>query len=149
MKRVTNILGNASDVEFADRLHELRHKNLVEYLIIDQQDILRKRLRGTTDRGSDIAIALPRDQKLSNGAILTLDKTGTIVVRMSEERWLYLEPLDTASALELGYFVGNLHWRVRFDGETIGISLEVSMETYRERLKPFLDSGKASVINND
>ena len=62
---------------------------------------------------------------------------------MTEERWLELAPRDTTAALELGYFAGNLHWRVRFDGAHILIALEGPEADYLARLKPFLDDGRA------
>lgn len=56
----------------------------------------------------------------------TLDENRAIVVRLSEERWLRLVPRDSDAALEAGYFfVGNLHWRVRFEPGVIAIALEV------------------------
>ncbi len=66
-----------------------------------------------------------------------------IVVRLTEERWLGLVPGDAAAALELGYFAGNLHWRVRFDGAKILIALEGPEEDYLVRLEPFFKDGRA------
>ena len=43
---------------------------------------------------------------------------------MLETNWLLIAPTDAAAALELGYFVGNLHWRVRFDGHVLKIALD-------------------------
>ncbi|HIC72256.1 MAG TPA: urease accessory protein UreE, partial [Alphaproteobacteria bacterium] len=43
---------------------------------------------------------------------------------------------------ELGYFSGNLHWRVRFEGNELKIALEGPEETYLKRLQPFLETGR-------
>ena len=55
----------------------------------------------------------------------------------------------SAAALELGYFAGNLHWRVRFEGERLLVALEGPEEDYLSRLKPFLDVGRARRAERD
>jgi len=140
---VTQIFGFASEPELAERLHTLDHAGHVEYLPLEQQDVHRRRLRAVTDKGTECLVALPRDQVLGDGAVLVLEDDQAIVVRLSEERWLGLVPRDAESALELGYFTGNLHWRVRFNGARLLIALEGPEETYLERLAPFLDDKRA------
>ncbi len=110
---IDRIVGFASSPEIGERLHGLGHAGGLEFITLSREDTLRRR-RVTTDCGTDCTIALPRDQRLSDGAILLLDEDHAIVVRMAEERWLALEPRDAAAALEFGYFCGNLHWRVKF-----------------------------------
>ena len=146
MKTYTNILGFITDPGIAERFHDLVHANAVEYLTIDREDTLRRRFRVKTDKGSECAIALPREQKLEDGSVLHLDDESAIVVRMTEEQWLKLKPATVADGLELGYFFGNLHWRVKFDSDTILIAIEGPMDFYLGRLQPFLDAGKAKII---
>ncbi len=57
-----------------------------------------------------------------------------IVVRVDTERWLRLSPRSIADAVELGYHAGNLHWRVRFAGETLLVALEAPVDDYVARL---------------
>jgi urease accessory protein len=142
-RRITSVLGFASEPEWAERLHGFVHAGQVEYLVLDGEDVLRRRLRARTDRGTDCLIALPIGQALGEGAVLVLDAAGAIVVRLAAQRWLELMPRDAASALELGYFAGNLHWRVRFDGECLRVALEGPEDDYVARVKPFLDDGRA------
>ncbi len=68
---------------------------------------------------------------------------------MTEERWLALEPGDEATALELGYLCGNLHWRVRFADKRILIAMEGPEESYLARLQGVLSSGKARRVGGD
>ncbi len=84
--------------------------------------------------GEDLAIALPRDQTLFDGAVLLLEAGRAIVVRVNTERWLRLSPRSIADAVELGYHAGNLHWRVRFAGETLLVALEAPVDDYLARL---------------
>lgn len=149
MLRLTEIIGNASDPDLAPRLHRLEHAGRVEYITLSRDDTLRKRLRVSTDRDTtDCAIALVRSQRLSDGSVLLLDDERAIVVRMEETPWLTVAPRDPATALELGYFAGNLHWRVRFEGTILKIALDGPEEDYLARLAPFLESGRVRRINH-
>ncbi len=143
------MLGNASDSELAERLHRLEHDGLVEYLTLERDDVNRRRLRANTDKNTECLIALSRDQNLQDGAVLVLDEARAVVVRLKVERWLVIAPRDTAAALELGYFAGNLHWRVRFNGMQLLIALEGPVEDYRARVTPFLQNGRVREIQED
>lgn len=142
---VDRIIGNASDADIAERLHALSHRGAVEYVDLNKADIARRRQRVTTDKGTVCGIALGRDSNLRAGAVLKLDRDGAIVVRVEEESWLRISPADAASALELGYSAGNLHWRVRFDEGDILVALEGPKEDYLERIESLLGSGKVTV----
>jgi len=149
MRTLTNVIGRSTDKDVREKLHALSHDDRVEYLVLDREDTLRHRLRIVTDKGTDCAIALARDQKLEDGSVLSLDEVGAIVVRMKEERWLRAKPSDTSNALELGYFAGNLHWRVRFDAEVLEIAVEGPVDFYLNRLRPYMDAGKIEVLSNE
>ncbi len=140
--RVTSLVGLASDADVGERLHALSHAGHVEYVILSRADMGRHRLRVTSDKGTECAIALPRSEKLANGAVLLLEAERAIVVRMQEEDWLDVAAVDDAAALELGYLAGNMHWRVRFDGAVLKIALEGPEASYLARLAPLLDSGR-------
>ena len=53
---------------------------------------------------------------------------------MAAQRWLRLVPRAQADALELGYQSGNMHWRVRFEGEALLVALDAPAEDYLARL---------------
>jgi len=144
MLRLEHIVGLATEPEIAEALHDLGHHGAVEYLTLSEADTQRHRIRALTDRGTECAIALPRHQHLANGAVLVLEKDRAIVVRMLEPQWLTLQPRDTPAALELGYFAGNMHWKVAFDGPRLRIALQGPAETYLERLDHLLQDGRVS-----
>lgn len=148
MLRLETILGPATAPDLAEALHRLEHRGQVEYLTLSETDTQRHRLRALTDRGTECAIALPRHQHLSNGAVLLLEKDRAVVVRMQELQWLTLQARDAAAALELGYFAGNMHWKVEFDGERLRIALQGPVETYLERLAHLLEDGRAVRVND-
>lgn len=138
----TSIVGSASEPEIAERLHDLEHRGAVDTVTLSADDIRRRRLRATTRGGVECGIALDRQTQLFDGAVLLLDAQGALVVRTEQTRWLGMLPRDTASALELGYFAGNMHWEVRFDGNVLEIALKGPVEDYRARLAPLLQSGR-------
>lgn len=147
--RLTRVLGTAGDADMGERLHALSHDGKVEYLTLGRADMSRRRLRAETDRGTECTIALPRAERLANGAVLHLSPERAVVVRMREEDWLEIEGADAAAALELGYLAGNMHWRVRFEGTTLKIALDGPEAAYLARLAPLLEAGRARKIARD
>ena len=148
MLKLESIVGAATDPSIADRLHHLGHHGRVEYLSLSPEDTLRHRMRASTDAGTECAVVLDRAQQLFNGAVLMLTDERAVVVRMRETEWLTLAPRDTASALELGYFAGNMHWVVRFEGAWLCIALQGPADRYLERLQPFITDGRARQIGH-
>ena len=145
MITVTRILGTASEPVLADRLHHLAHSDRVEVLIVDRDDALRRRLRGKTDKGTDIAIALERGDQLDDGAVLVLDDARAVVLRVTQERWLRIKPRDADAALDAGYCAGNNHWRVRFEPGALLVAMQGPAEHYFSRLDHLLKAGKIEV----
>jgi urease accessory protein len=138
----TNIIGNAAQASFSEQLHHLEHENKVDYLTLSSDDIQRKRLKAFSSTGKECGIALARDQKLYGGAILHLADDYALVVRSTDAQWLRCRPKDAAAALELGYFAGNMHWSVRFQGEILEIEIKGKVEDYQERLTHLLSAGR-------
>ncbi len=146
---LTEILGALTDPDLHEALHRLEHRDQVDSLTIEPADLARRRMRITSAKGRDCALALPRSQKLFNGAVLALEADWALVVRVSEERWLRLRPRDAAAALELGYHAGNLHWRVRFEAGDLLVALEGPEETYLARLETQFSEGICERIGED
>jgi urease accessory protein len=142
MMTITAIVGTASDPSLAERLHHLEHEDRVETLIVGEEDAARRRLRGTTDKGTDIAIALASGDRLSDGSVLFIDASRAIVLRTAEPRWLRLIPRDADAALEAGYCAGNHHWKVRFEPGVLLIATQGPAEHYVDRLAPLVRSGR-------
>lgn len=142
MITITGILGTASDPSLADRLHHLEHDDRVEILVVGDEDTSRRRLRGKTDKGTDVAIALERSGELVDGAVLLLEETRAIVLRKAEERWLRLTPRDADAALEAGYCAGNHHWKVRFEPGALLIATQGPAEHYVARLEHLEKAGR-------
>ncbi len=140
------IIGDAAEPETAAALHRLEHRGALDRLTVPRADLARRRLRARTEAGEDVAVALPRSEKLFDGAVLRLDAAGALVVRVEAEAWLRVRPADAAAALALGYHAGNLHWRVRFEGGDLLVALEGPEQAYRDRLAPLTGDGRAAIL---
>jgi len=145
MLRITTVLGQATDPKVANRLHDLQHQGKVETVLLSRGDMARRRQQLCSDGGTHIALMLDRDTALANGSVLLLDATRTIVVVLAEPQQLVLRTHSAARALELGYFAGNMHWKVRFEGASLLIALEGARSDYLARLSHLLEAGDVDV----
>jgi urease accessory protein len=146
---VTEVLGVSSEPRFAAGLHELAHDGKVEIITIEQADALRRRLRVTTDKGTEVILALEKGQQLGDGAILVFEHQRAIVARLNQQRWLRVSPKDKAAASEVGYFVGNLHWQVHFDHSDILIAIEGNVSDYEARLRHFIENDQITLRRDE
>jgi urease accessory protein len=144
--RIEGIVGSADDPELHEALHRLEHARRAEYITLSSDDMLRRRLRVVTDRGNECAIALARQDKLFDGAVLLLDPHRAVIVRAAETVWLALQPMDAAAAIELGYCSGNMHWRVSFAGPVLRVALNGPKSDYLARLAPLLSAGRVKEV---
>ena len=145
MLRIDRVLGSRLETAFSEAIHRLEHRGAVDVVNIPVADLDRRRLLATTRAGEELAIALPRHQKLFDGAVLLIDDARAIVVRAATERWMRLEPRSIGDAIELGYHAGNLHWRVRFQGEALFVALEGRPEDYTARLGEMIAARRVGV----
>lgn len=145
LRILDGVVGWTTDEAVAGRLHELRHRHAVEYVHLDPHDLDRRRLRVTSDAGTEYAVALPRDAVLADGAVLLLDDDRAVVVRAGAPQTLSLRAVDTAAALRLGFLAGHLHWKVDQHGDTLVVRLEAPAEDYTARITDLLAGGRVVV----
>ena len=152
LRILDGIVGWVTDQEVADRLHELRHhtslEHAVEYLHLDVHDLDRKRLRATSDAGTDYAIVLPRDSALADGAVLLLEPDRAVVVRAGAPRTMILRANDIGAALRLGFLVGHLHWKADQRDESVVVHLEGPESDYTSRIVELLESGRVESLDD-
>lgn len=133
--RVTAILGHATDARLAEQLHALEHRDAVDSILLDAEDLPRRRLQVESAQGRLVQISLPREQLLSAGAVLFLHPNLALTVRVGMRRRLRLVPGSKADALMLGYHAGNLHWKVDFEEDALLVTLTGDTESYLTRLR--------------
>ncbi len=121
------ILGNAAEPRFAARRRET--------VVVGSSDASKRRLRLTTDAGTDVAVDLPRGGYLAEGAVLADDGDRIVVVERAEEPSLVVrfspelspEALIRA-ATRIGHAFGNQHVPVDVDGGEIRVPITTSPE---------------------
>lgn len=146
MLRLHGIVGHRDDPQFQDRVHHVEHHGGIELLFVPAHEAGRKRFRLATDKGTDCAVSLGRDEALSDGALLFLEHDRAVIARFGEQALWRLRPRDTAAALKLGWHAGNLHWRVRFEGDVLVVLLDGPADDYRARIAPLLaENGIAEI----
>lgn len=132
----------------AEALHALGHRGRIENLVLSRADTARRRLHAFTDVGTEVGVAIDRDARLANGSVLLLEDDRAIVVRLQEQPWLGLAPRDEAAALELGYFCGNMHWKVRFVGSFLHVAVEGEPRDILVRIDHLLRDGRVRVLES-
>ncbi len=147
MLRLHGVIGNEDDPAIHHRLHALAHANAIEYVFVAEAEAGRRRFRLVTDRGTDCAISLDRDEDLPDGGVLLLEPDRAIVVRLSEAKIWRLHPASQEAALQLGWHAGNLHWRVRFESTDLLVLLDGPIEDYRARIQPMITTGQVTERN--
>jgi urease accessory protein len=146
---IHRVLGSRLEPAFSERLLRLEHHNAVDVVQLSDADLEQQQLVATTRGGRELAITLPRHERLFDGAVLLLDDLHAIVVRSANKRWMRLEPRSLSDAIELGYQVGNLHWRVRFEGEALLVAIEGRPENYAVRLGELIWSRRVGMSVHD
>lgn len=142
------VVGWSTDHGIAQRLHELRHRGIVDYVELDVHDIARRRLRVTSDAGVGYAIALPRTQTLGDGAVLLLEADRAVVVRAGAPQTLALRARNCSAALRLGFLAGHLHWRIDQRDDVLVIRLEGPATEYISRVSGLLDGGQIELADD-
>lgn len=119
------ILGRQQEPRFAARR--------VERVEVAWDEASKRRLRRTSDAGTDVAVDLPRGTYLADGAVLYDDGERIIVASRRPERALIVRFDASASpeqlleqALRLGHAFGNQHVPVDIEGDEAHVPLTTS-----------------------
>ncbi|HRI94114.1 MAG TPA: hypothetical protein PLZ93_00715 [Nocardioides sp.] len=142
---IDRIVSHADVVETSRELERLTAAGRVEYLVVSPADVARHRLRLVSDSGTECLVALPRDEHLSDGAVLLLESDRALVARVQVRAWIRLRVRDAAAGLRLGHLAGHLHWAVQFHGDELWVGADDPEDAYLARLEGMLEDGSISV----
>ncbi|OBA35708.1 hypothetical protein [Gordonia sp. 852002-51296_SCH5728562-b] len=145
---IDTVVGHESDTAISAELHDLRHRDAVDYIHLDPADLDRRRLRITSEYGTDYAVRLPRAGTLSDGSVLVLEPTLAVIVRAGRPRHLRLRARSVPAGIRIGFLAGHLHWKCEQAGDTLVVVLEGAEHDYRERLRSIMDTGDLEVIDD-
>lgn len=122
---VREIIGRQDEPRFAERR--------VERLAVAWDEAPKRRLRRTTDAGTDVAVDLPRGSFLADGAVLDDDGRRVIVAGRTPEPALLIRFQAGAApgrvaeqALRLGHAFGNQHVPVEIEGAELRVPITTS-----------------------
>lgn len=139
---VNNTLGNLHENEsLALDVQRLDKEHKVERVFIPFHDAGRRRIRITTDHGTNIGVDLPVDHSLQDGDVLPgedgTDRLVVIEVAPSEALALRMSKEIPADQLfefgvKLGHMLGNQHWPITIKDDVVYSPLSIDhkvMET--------------------
>jgi urease accessory protein len=142
---IHHVLGSRLEPSFSEKIHRLELRNAVDEVRLPVAALELRELCATTRGGQELVIALPRHEKLFDGAVLLFDDDKAIVVREAGQRCLRLQPRSISDAIELGYHIGNLGWPVRFEGDVLFVAMQGRAENYVVRLGELIWSRRVGI----
>ncbi len=139
---IETITGNIHEAVWRSRL---KHATL-DWLVLDQWEAQKSRLRKLSQNGTDLAISLPRGILLRDGDLIVWDETrqaATIArVTLKEVMVIELGALQTQApeifvrtCVELGHALGNQHWPAVVKGNQVFIPLTVDKKVMASVMK--------------
>lgn len=101
----------------------------VEKVAISRSESERLRMRKNTDRGTDIALAMPAGTRLRHGDVVSLsDKMIVIAIEPEKVAIVRLKNGDARTAVLVGHAIGNLHRPIRVEGDRIILPVQADGE---------------------
>ena len=92
------------------------------------------RKRVVTAAGREVALALPTGSVLRAGDVIAVEADWYLVVEARPEPVLAVFPRERAEAIRVAFDVGNRHFSLALDGETLLVPDDTAMEQLLARL---------------
>lgn len=92
------------------------------------------RRKAVTDAGREVALALPTGTVLESGDVLAMDADWYLVVEARPEAVLALFPETYEAAVRIAFDVGNRHFSLACEGDTLLVPDDLAMESLVTRL---------------
>jgi len=145
---IETIIGNIHETAWKARLEQAT----LDWLVLDQWEAQKSRLRKSSQNGLDLAISLARGILLHDGDILKWDEaqgTATVArVNLKDVMVVELSALQTQNSevlvrtcVELGHALGNQHWPAVVKGNRVFIPLTVDKKVMASVMKTHAFSG--------
>ena len=107
------IVGNIKDISNIENYH-------IETIYIDNEDLLKRILRVTSDHKREYGISLENGEKLKDGDLLYNKDNKLIVIKVNCEDVLVIKPKSMNEMGEIAHALGNRHLQAQFcNGEMI------------------------------
>lgn len=106
----------------------------VDSLVLTSEQRRWARGRFTSAQGREIALALPTGKTLDPGVILHVEPHWRLEVRAADEPVLAIRPAGYESAVKIAFEVGNRHFPLAIEGESLLVPDDPAMAQLLERL---------------
>lgn len=107
------IVGNIKDISNIENYH-------IETIYINNEDLLKRILRVTSDHKREYGISLENGEKLKDGDLLYNKDNKLIVIKVNCEDVLVIKPKSMNEMGEIAHALGNRHLQAQFyNGEMI------------------------------
>lgn len=123
---VTETHVHAPDAELARRERDR--------LVLTAEERRWGRRRIKTEKGRELALALPTGSVLEPGHVLHVGHDYYVVIEAAAEPVLAVAPRSRDEALRVAFEVGNRHFTVAIDGERLLVPDDIAMEQLLGRL---------------
>lgn len=100
----------------------------VEWIELDWDELNKRILRKSTNKGRDVAISLPEGESLKPGDILYQDEQQEILVLSKEERVYVIYPQDMIEMGKTAFELGNRHTPCLIEKEEILVRYDATLE---------------------
>ncbi|HXX33066.1 MAG TPA: urease accessory protein UreE [Thermodesulfobacteriota bacterium] len=119
-------------IEQKIKITDLRHLDGLERdaIVLGWEDRRKPRQRLTTEKGNEIALALPTGTILRQGDILYMDDHRYVTVEEAEEDVTVIYPEDMEEGAVIAYELGNRHLPVSIGKENIVTPQNPQMEEF-------------------
>jgi urease accessory protein len=140
MKRVDGIVGSTTDPDLGDKIAAHEAAGTLETVTLDNVDRQRSRLRVESDAGTDLGVLVDKPE-LSEGDILVLEDDWAAIVTFESREAFVIELPESAlpaTIVELGHRIGNQHWDISVEKQTVYVPVEADKTIIEDVLGPYL-----------
>ena len=130
---VHEILGNRSELS-VDRLAKLTE----DRVLLDNEQLLKRVQRLTTQSGREIGLQLAHNQELHDGDIVHLDEDSLITVEAAPTDVLVIAPQDLKTMAFVAHSLGNRHLQAQFFGPESEYGRAAMVVRYDHTVEDFL-----------
>ena len=123
---IEHIVGNVEEITTTGR-----H---IERVYLSSDDLVKRIQRVTTDHGKEVGIRLKEPKDLIDGDILYMDERNMIVVSVTSDDLLVIQPTSFKQMGEIAHQLGNRHLPAQFEGKVMLVQYDYLVQELLEQL---------------
>jgi urease accessory protein len=123
---IEQIIGNVEEIPTTGR-----H---IERVYLASDELVKRIQRVTTDHGKEVGIRLKEPKDLIDGDILFMDERNMIVVSVTNDDLLVIQPTSLKQMGEIAHQLGNRHLPAQFEGKVMLVQYDYLVEELLKQL---------------